>query len=201
MAIAQAFVENGATAEEFIVSHGAQSAIGHHMGEGPIREGETIVIDLWPRDNESACSADMTRTFVVGDIPDEVAEWHRLCKEALDRAVAEIGPAVDGKTIFDGTCELFEAAGQPTQRTKTQGEPLVDGFFHGLGHGVGLEVHEAPRLSQRSDSELVSGNIVTVEPGIYLPGRFGVRIEDLVAVTDTGCDVLTSLSKELTVVE
>jgi Xaa-Pro aminopeptidase len=73
-------------------------------------------------------------------------------------------------------------------------------FGHGLGHGVGLAIHEAPRLSQRSDSVLEAGNVVTVEPGVYLPGQFGVRIEDLVVVGDGGCEILTSLSKELTVI-
>ena len=105
------------------------------------------MIDLWPRDNESSCSADMTRTFVVGEIPDEVAEWHRLCREALDARVARrSGPGVTGKSLFDAVCDIFEAAGYPTQRTKAEGEPLEDGFFHSLGHGVGLEVHEQPML-------------------------------------------------------
>ena len=86
----------------------------------------------------------MTRTFVVGDVPDDVATWHRLCKEALDRAISEIKDGASGQDIFDGTCEIFEAAGEQTPRTKEDGVPLADGFFHGLGHGVGLEVHEEP---------------------------------------------------------
>jgi Xaa-Pro aminopeptidase len=197
-AIAQAFTDHNSTYDEFIVSHGAQSAIGHEMGSGPIAAGEAIVIDLWPRDNESACYADMTRTFVVGDVPDEVADWQRLCKEALDRAIAEIRPGASGKAIFEGTCEIFEAAGYPTQRTKTPGETLEDGFFHGLGHGVGLEVHEAPGMGLISDKELVAGDVVTVEPGLYRQGFGGCRLEDLVLVTADGAENLTTFPYDLT---
>ena len=155
VAISQAFVQNNASCDEFIVSHGAQSAIGHHMGDGPIEAGEPIVIDLWPRDNESACCADMTRTYVVGDIPDEVAEWHRLCKQALDRAFDDLRPGVTGKSVYEGTCDIFEAAGYPTQRTKAEGETLDSGFFYSHGHGIGLEVHELPVLGLVGHEELL----------------------------------------------
>ncbi len=198
IAISEAFVAHGTTADEFIVSHGAQSAIGHHMGEGAILAGETVVIDVWPRDNESACYADMTRTFVVGDIPGEVAEWHRLCKEALDRTHSDLRPGVLGRALFDGACEIFEAAGYPTQRTKTPDEPLEDGFFHGLGHGVGLEVHEEPGLGLTSHKPLVAGDVVTVEPGLYRPGFGGLRLEDLVLVTADGAEILTDFPYDLT---
>jgi Xaa-Pro aminopeptidase len=139
----------------------------------------------------------MTRTFVVGDVPDDVREWHRLCKEALDRAVGEIKAGADGKAIFEGTCEIFEAAGEPTQRTKTPGEPLSDGFFHGLGHGVGLEVHEQPGLGLISDKQLVAGDVVTVEPGLYRKGYGGVRLEDLILVTEDGAENLTHYPYDL----
>src|SRR5581483_10417235 len=131
----------------------AQGAVGHDMGSGPIRAGEPVVVDIWPRDNESAVYTDMTRTFVVGEVPGEVQEWHRLVKEALDRAISEVKPGAEAKAIFDGTCEIFEAAGEPTQRTKQAGQALADGFFHGLGHGVGLEVHEAPGMGRVSDKQ------------------------------------------------
>jgi Xaa-Pro aminopeptidase len=196
-AIATAFVANGSTAEEFIVSHGAQAAIGHEMGSGTILPDEPIVIDLWPRDNETACYADMTRTFVVGEPSDEVREWHRLCKEALDRAVSEIRAGVVGSTIFDGTCEIFEAAGYPTQRTKEPGKPIEDGFFHGLGHGVGLEVHEEPGMGLISRKELVAGDVVTVEPGLYRQGYGGCRLEDLLLVTEDGAENLTDFPYDL----
>ena len=156
------------------------------------------MIDLWPRDGESFCFADMTRTFVVGEIAPDVAEWHRICKQALDRAISEIRPGVSGRAIFDGTCELFEAAGEPTQRTKQPGLPLADGFFHGLGHGVGLEVHEEPGLGLTSREPLQAGDVVTVEPGLYRQGYGGVRLEDLVLVTEDGAENLTRFSYELT---
>ena len=98
-AISQAFVAHGCTSDDCIVARGAQAAVGHDMGSGQIRAGETVVIDLWPRDAESFCFADMTRTFVVGEIAPDVAEWHRLCKEALDRAISEIRPGVSGRAV------------------------------------------------------------------------------------------------------
>jgi Xaa-Pro aminopeptidase len=196
-AMSVVFAEHNTTADDFIVAPGAQGAVGHDMGSGPIEAGVPVVIDIWPRDNESFAYCDMTRTFVVGDVPDDVREWHGLCKEALDRAVSEIAPGADGKAIFDGTCDIFEAAGQPTQRTKTEGEPLSDGFFHGLGHGVGLEVHEQPGLGMISDKKLVAGDVVTVEPGLYRKGYGGVRLEDLVLVTDSGAENLTSYAYDL----
>ena len=195
-AIEAQFSAHDCSADEFIVSHGWQSAIGHHMGEGEIAEGEPIVIDVWPRDRASACYADMTRTFVIGDPPDELRQWHRLCKEAVDRALGEIRAGVTGRAVFDGTCEIFEAAGHKTQRTKEEGKPLEEGFFHSLGHGVGLEVHEEPSLGMLG-RELVAGDVVSVEPGLYRPGFGGCRLEDLVLVTEDGCENLTDFPYDL----
>jgi Xaa-Pro aminopeptidase len=196
-AISQAFLAHGASGDEFVVSHGPQSAIGHHAGAGQIEPGEPVVIDLWPRDNESACCADMTRTYVVGDVPAELAEWHRLCKEALDRAVGDVRPGVTGKSVYDGSCEIFEAAGYPTQRTKRAGETLDEGFFHSLGHAVGLEVHELPVLGMVGHETLRPGEVFAVEPGLYRPGFGGCRLEDLVVVTETGAEKLTSFPYDL----
>jgi Xaa-Pro aminopeptidase len=198
VAMSQAFVEHGTTCDEFIVSHGAQSAIGHHMGGGRILAGEPIVIDIWPRDNESACYSDMTRTFVVGDVPSELAEWHRLVKESLDASLAAVRAGASCKAVFDVSCEGFEAAGHPTPRTKEPGKPLEEGFVSALGHGVGLEVHEEPVFRRASRDTLVAGDVVSVEPGLYRPGFGGLRLEDLVLVTDDGYENLTDYPYELT---
>jgi len=197
-AVAVAFVEHGASADEFIVSHGPQSAIGHHLGSGRLRAGETIVIDLWPRDNESGCFADMTRTFVVGEIDDEVAEWHRLCGIALERALADIRPGVVPRAVYDGSCDIFEAAGFVTQRTKAPGEVPEGGFLYALGHGVGLDVHEEPVLGFLGrDDELLAGDVLAVEPDVHRKGFGDVRLEDLVLVTEDGAEKLTDFPYDL----
>jgi Xaa-Pro aminopeptidase len=191
-----AFSAHDCTSDEMIVSHGPQTAIGHDMGSGAIRADEPIVFDLFPRDRESGCYADMTRTFVVGEVPEELRDYHRLVKQALDEALAAIRPGVTGHELMQATCDLFHGAGYPTPLHKQPGEVLADGFFHGLGHGVGLEVHEAPRLS-RNGEELIPGDVVTVEPGLYRNGFGGVRLEDLVLVTEDGAENLTDFPYDL----
>jgi Xaa-Pro aminopeptidase len=138
----------------------------------------------------------MTRTFVAGTPDDEIVAWHRLAREALARSVDTVAPGVTGRDVWSAACNVFEAAGQPTQRTKTPGEVLRDGFFHSLGHGVGLEVHEAPGLGRGPDV-LVAGDVLAIEPGLYRRGYGGVRLEDLVLVTDDGPVVLTDFPYEL----
>jgi Xaa-Pro aminopeptidase len=181
---------------DMIVSHGPQTAVGHDGGSGQLQAGEPIVFDLFPRDKATGCFADMTRTYVVGEPSDEVREWHRLVKEALDRATAELKPGVNGRTLYELVCGLFQDAGYKTQLSKDPGEVLEDGFFHGLGHGVGLEVHELPSLG-RTGHDLVPGDVVTVEPGLYRAGYGGLRLEDLVLVTDDGYERLTDYPYEL----
>lgn len=193
----EAFAAAGVSADDFIVAHGYQTCVGHHMGSGEILAGEPITVDLWPRDEQTGCFTDMTRTYVVGTPSDELVTYHRLSKEALERAFATIRPGALARDVHGAACDVFEAAGYPTQRTKKPGEVLLDGFFHSLGHGVGLEVHEAPGLSQNSDV-LVEGDVLAIEPGCYRQGFGGARLEDLVVVTADGFDLVTDYRYELT---
>jgi Xaa-Pro aminopeptidase len=196
LAVEQAFTANGAFADEFIVSHGPQTAVGHDMGSGPIAPDEPVCLDLFPRDRESGCFADMTRVYVVGTPSDELQEYHRLCREALDRSVEAVKPGIAGSELHRISCEVFEEHGYPTLRSKKPGEVLRDGFYHSLGHGVGLEVHEEPTLG-RAPGELVAGDVIAMEPGLYRNGYGGCRLEDLVLVTEGGPEVLTDYPYDL----
>jgi Xaa-Pro aminopeptidase len=190
--VERAFAEHGAAAEEFTVSHGAQTAVGHDGGSGPIGSDDIVLFDLFPRDRESACYSDFTRTFALGSPSEELREYHRLAKEALDLAVAAVKPGVKGSDIHRLVCDLFHEHGHKTQLHKEEGEALVDGYYHATGHGVGLEVHERPGVGRVESEPLVEGDVIALEPGLYRHGYGGVRLEDLILVTAGGAEVLTS---------
>jgi Xaa-Pro aminopeptidase len=191
------FADHGVEGSDLIVSHGVQTAVGHDAGSGQIAPNEPIVFDLFPRDKATGCYADMTRTYVVGEPTAELREWHRLVKQALDVSTSGVKPGVNGRKLYEQVCEIFQNAGYKTQLSKEPGEVLLDGFFHGLGHGVGLEVHELPGLS-RVGHDLIPGDVVTVEPGLYRSGYGGLRLEDLVLVTADGHEVITDYPYDLT---
>ena len=194
--IEDVFADHGVEGSDMIVSHGPQTAVGHDMGSGPIAPNEPIVFDLFPRDKATGCYSDMTRTYVVGEPSDEVKEWHALVKRALETSTAGVKPGVNGRALFELVCDQFHEAGYKTQLNKDPGEVLEDGFFHSLGDGVWLEVHELPSLG-RSGQDLVPGDVITIEPGLYRSGYGGLRLEDIVLVTDDGYEVLTNYPYDL----
>ena len=170
-----------------IVAAGANGATPHaHAGDNVIPEGTTVVID-------SAAAldgyvSDCTRTFATGELSDDLARAYDVTKRAQQAGLDAVRPSVGGREADSAARDIIEEAGWGGE------------FGHGLGHGLGMLVHEAPRLSQESEDTLEAGNVVTVEPGIYLPGLAGIRIEDLVIVRDDGPEILTTFTKDLVVV-
>ena len=196
----EACAEHGAPCPPDVIVSSVWQGTGHEPGSGPLPAGLPIVIDVWPRHEASACWADMARTFVVGEpAPGQagpIAERARLARSALEQAMASVRPGVTGRELFDGVCDLFEAAGYATQRTA--GPDEEEGFQYSLGHGVGLDVHEPPGLGLAGRAPLVAGDVIAVEPGLWDRRVGAVMFEDLVLVTESGCEQLTDFPYELT---
>lgn len=171
-----------------IVAGGPNGALPHaEPGERPIEEGDLVVFDMGA-ELDRYCS-DCTRTYACGEPGERAREVYELVRAAQEAGLEAVAAGKEGKAVDAVARQLIEAAGHG------------GGFGHGLGHGVGLEVHEGPRLGTRSEDTLLAGDVVTVEPGIYLPGELGVRIEDLVVVAEGGHRNLSGLPKDLTVVD
>ncbi len=171
-----------------IVAAGPNGALPHaEPSDREIRPGELVVFDLGA-ELDGYCS-DCTRTFAAGEPGAEAREVYELVREAQEAALAATRADADAVDVDSAARDPIAAAGHG------------DEFGHGVGHGVGIEVHEAPRLAQRSEDVLEAGDVVSIEPGVYVAGRFGVRIEDLVAVTAGGYDNLSGLPKELRIVD
>ncbi|NYT07249.1 MAG: aminopeptidase P family protein [Methanomicrobiales archaeon] len=179
----------GCLARETIVSCGEDTATPHLKGSGPLREGEPIVIDIFPRDEESGYYSDMTRTVSKGKPATEIREMYAAVRDAQDQAAVSIRAGADGSAVHLAVVDLFK------ERGYTSG---LKGFTHNLGHGVGLEVHELPSLGPGGET-LEAGNVVTNEPGLYYPGTGGVRIENIGVVTRKGFRCLTRFPRELVV--
>ncbi len=193
VAIEGALLERGYALDETIVAGGAQGADPHERGHGPLPAHRPIVVDVFPRSKATRYHADMTRTFVRGEATEAVRERFEATREALAAGLDAVAPGVTGEAVHDAVCDVYEAAGYPTLRAD---ETAETGFIHGTGHGVGLDVHEQPRVGP-GGGELRPGHVVTIEPGLYHPDHGGMRLEDLVVVTADGHENLTDYPLEL----
>jgi len=178
----------GAVASQTIVASGDQACDPHEIGHGALSANSPIIVDIFPRANRTGYWGDITRTFSRGTPSDAAAQLYDTVVEAQRMALAKVRTGADGRRIQRETREFFDARGYKTGEKNGR----CFGFFHGLGHGVGLEIHERPRFA---DGSLPRNAVVSVEPGLYYPGIGGVRIEDLVVVTDRGAKNLTTYRK------
>lgn len=184
-------LERDCIAQHTIIAGGVQGCDPHNGGSGPLRVGEPIIFDLFPKSTKTGYYADITRTVAKGPVSDTFRRLYDTVLEGQEIALSRVRAGVDGREIHGEVERLFESRGYETGAKNGR----MRGFFHGTGHGFGLEIHEPPRISKVSQV-LVAGHVVTVEPGLYYPDLGGgVRIEDNVVVTESGCDNLTRLEK------
>jgi Xaa-Pro aminopeptidase len=189
--------EMGFTCPEMIVAGSPECALPHFRGEGPIRARAPVIIDIFPVGRGSHYHGDLTRTVVVGEIPEEFRRMHAATLQALDAGVESIRAGVPGKDVHLAVCQVLVDRGFGTTSVGYEGPEGVAKMNHSTGHGVGLDVHEEPSLRQTSDEPLREGDVVTVEPGLYKLGLGGVRIEDTGMVTSSGFQNFTTLTRSL----
>lgn len=182
--------------EEPIISCGEQATDPHNIGSGVLKAHQPIIVDIFPVSQKTLFYGDATRTFCKGKAPEKLKKLYSTVKQAQEMGLKLIRAGVNGKNIHQAIVNSFEAAGYKTGEI----DGYQQGFIHGTGHGIGLEIHENPPFIAKLDCILKSGNVTSVEPGLYYKGIGGVRIEDLVYVTKTGCEVLSSYPKKLEVV-
>ncbi|HWL64467.1 MAG TPA: M24 family metallopeptidase [Actinomycetota bacterium] len=178
----------GTESKQILIHSGDACLSGHDLGTGPIQADQSCIIDCFPHDLTTGTWSDMTRTFVPGQASEELRNLHAHVRKALDVAFDTL--KAGSKDAFGHVAEYFHQQGFPTQVHHNGEGMLKEGFMHSLGHGVGLEVHEKPWMGRRSD-ELIVGDVVAVEPGLYFPGVGGVRLEDTVLITEDGVEHFT----------
>ncbi len=182
-----ACLEAGSVSANTIAAGGDQACDPHCNGSGPLRANELIIVDVFPRVTKTGYFGDMTRTFLKGRASEEQKALYAAVLQAQQEAISKIKAGVNGKSIHGGVVDTFSRLGYETKR----GEMGATGFIHGTGHGLGLEIHEAPRVSTVSQ-KLKRDTVVTIEPGLYYPGLGGCRIEDVVAAREDGAELLSS---------
>jgi len=184
----------GFSAAHTIVACGIHSSMPHHSGEGPIFAGKPIVIDIFPRSQKTGYFGDMTRTVVKGEPSRELLDMYDTVLKGQKLAIGKIGPGVAVKDVHKAVVDYFDSRGYKTGTI----DGKTEGFIHSTGHGLGLEIHEPPRVGM-GDEILETGNVVTVEPGLYYSRTGGIRIEDVVVVEKKGCTNLTRYPKKFRV--
>jgi Xaa-Pro aminopeptidase len=192
LAIETACLGEGSVSFNTIAAGGNQGCDPHHRGSGPLRANELIVVDVFPRVNDTGYHGDMTRTFLRGEASDAQRKLVAAVRDAQKAALKTIRAGVPGRAVHAAAAAVFAQRGFETKSTP---EGSV-GFFHGTGHGLGLAIHEPPRMNPSADRPLKNGSVVTVEPGLYYPGIGGCRIEDVVQVAATGCKLLSRYGYE-----
>ncbi len=193
MAIDLTLLEHGCEAESTIVACGKGSANPHWEGSGIIKADEATVIDIFPRSKHDRYYADMSRTVLKGKASEKLTDMYEAVLEAQEAAIAMVKPGTTCREIHNRVCDVFEEKGYATYRSGS-----AVGFIHSTGHGVGLEIHEAPPVGDR-DIVLEEGNVITIEPGLYYPDVGGIRLEDLILVTADGHENLTEMEKRFIV--
>jgi Xaa-Pro aminopeptidase len=189
--------EKGFTCPDMIIAGSPECALPHFRGEGAIRAGAPVIIDIFPSSRKTHYYGDLTRTVVVGDIPDEVRRMHAAVLQALDAGIESIRAGASGRDVHHGVCQVLVDRGYGTTTKGFEGQERVARMNHTTGHGVGLEIHEEPSLRGPDENTLFEGEVVTVEPGLYLLGFGGVRVEDTGMVTREGFENFTTLTRSL----
>ncbi len=184
----------GCAAKHSIVSCGEHSCVPHNVGSGPLRANESIIFDIFPKNEQTGYYADISRTVVKGKASRPLKKMYKAVASAQELVFKSARNGARGDSIHRKVMKYFTSLGFKTGKAGGK----MQGFFHGTGHGVGLDVHEPPRIS-KAKCTLKTGNIVTVEPGLYYPGVGGVRLEDMILITEDGCTNLTRSPKLLEV--
>jgi Xaa-Pro aminopeptidase len=190
-----AILQYGGRTGHTIVAGGRQACDPHEQGHGPLRANEPIILDVFPRSQKTGYFGDITRTVVRGNASEAVRKLYDTVVRGQEIAFTRLHPETKATEVHAAVQTFFDREGYKTIRKRGR----MQGFFHGTGHGVGMELHEAPRLALASRDVLAAGQVLTVEPGLYYPGLGGVRLEDVVAVSAQGARNLTKFEKVLEV--
>ncbi|MDQ2923355.1 MAG: Xaa-Pro peptidase family protein [Candidatus Dormibacteraeota bacterium] len=189
--------EKGFTCPDMIIAGSPECAMPHFRGEGPIRAGAPVIIDIFPSSRTTHYHGDLTRTVVVGEIPEEFRRMHAAAVQALDAGIESIRADASGRDVHHTVCHVLVDRGYGTTTKGFEGPSGVAKMNHSTGHGVGLAVHEDPSLRAPDENTLLEGDVVTVEPGLYQLGLGGVRVEDTGMVTKDGFKNFTTLTRSL----